>query len=105
VYGQSALNNTAVLYDKNSESEYLFFLHPNQNIFFSNIGNQNMFLEKNHNPPLQVKWSFPKAGFIEVTVRSQGSEQSCMCVLRGIDAASFYDFSSGFWNFANRVVL
>jgi hypothetical protein len=23
VYGQSALNNTAVLYDKNSESEYL----------------------------------------------------------------------------------
>ena len=29
----------------------------NQNIFFSNIGNQNIFLEKNHN--LQVKWSFP----------------------------------------------
>ena len=36
-----------------------FFLHQNQNIFFSNIGNQNIFLEKNHNPPLQVKWSFP----------------------------------------------
>ena len=35
------------------------FLHQNQNIFFSNIGNQNIFLEKNHNPPLQVKWSFP----------------------------------------------
>ena len=28
-----------------------FFLHQNQNIFFSNIGNQNIFLEKNHNPP------------------------------------------------------
>ena len=28
------------------------FLHQNQNIFFSNIGNQNIFLEKNHNPPL-----------------------------------------------------
>ena len=28
-----------------------FFLHQNQNIFFSNIGN----LE---NPPLQVEWSF-----------------------------------------------
>jgi hypothetical protein len=28
----------------------------------SNIGNQNIFLEKKHNPPpLQVKWSFPKA--------------------------------------------
>ena len=38
----------------------LFFLHQNQNIFFSNIGNQNIFLGKNHNPTLQVKWSFPK---------------------------------------------
>ena len=51
------------LYDNNSESDYFFFLHQNQNIFFSNIGNQNIFLEKNHNPPppppLQVKWSFP----------------------------------------------
>ena len=25
-----------------------FFLHQNQNIFVSNIGNQNIFLEKNH---------------------------------------------------------
>ena len=39
------------LYDKNSESDYFFFLHQNQNIFFSNIGNQNIFLEKNHNHP------------------------------------------------------
>ena len=39
------------LYDKNSESEYFFFLRQNQNIFFSNIGNQNIFLEKNYNPP------------------------------------------------------
>ena len=35
-----------MLYDKNSESDYFFFLHQNQNIFFSNIGNQNIFLEK-----------------------------------------------------------
>ena len=28
----------------------IFFLHQNQNIFFSNIGNQNIFLEKNHTP-------------------------------------------------------
>jgi hypothetical protein len=41
------------LYDKNSESDYryIFFLHQNQNIFFSNIGNQNIFLEKKHDPP------------------------------------------------------
>ena len=39
----------------------IFFLRQNQNIFFSNIGNQNIFLEENHNPPsLQVKWSFPQ---------------------------------------------
>ena len=46
------------LYDKNSESDYFFFLHQNQNIFFSNIGNQNSFLEKKHTL-LQVKWLFP----------------------------------------------
>ena len=34
------------LYDKNSESDYFFFLHQNQNNVFSNIGNQNIFLEK-----------------------------------------------------------
>ena len=33
------------LYDKNSESNYFFFLHQNQNIFF-NIGNQNIFFRK-----------------------------------------------------------
>ena len=44
------------LYDKNSESDF-FFLHQNQNIFYSNIGNQNIFLEKNHNhlpPPFKL---------------------------------------------------
>jgi hypothetical protein len=30
---------------------HIFFLHQDQNIFFSNIGNQNICLEKNHNPP------------------------------------------------------
>jgi hypothetical protein len=39
------------LYDINSESDYFFFLHQNQNIFFSNIVNQNIFLEKNPTPP------------------------------------------------------
>ena len=45
------------LYYKNSNNQInFFFLHQKQNIFFSNIGNQNIFLEKN---PIQVKWSFP----------------------------------------------
>ena len=42
------------LYDKNSEPDYFFFLHQNHNIFFSNIGNQNILLEKNHNPPFKL---------------------------------------------------
>ena len=37
------------LYDKNSESHFFFFPPPKS----------EFFLEKNHNPPLQVKWSFP----------------------------------------------
>jgi hypothetical protein len=37
------------------------FRNETKNHFFNNIGNQNIFLEKNHNnPPLQVKWSVPK---------------------------------------------
>ena len=49
------------LYDKNSESDYFFFLHQNQNIFFSNIENQNIFFKKKAITPLppQVKWSVP----------------------------------------------
>ena len=39
---------------ENSESDYFFFLHQNHNIFFSNIGNQNILLEKNHNPPFKL---------------------------------------------------
>jgi hypothetical protein len=38
-----------------------FFLHQIQNIFFSNIANQNgFFLETPAPPSLQVKWSVPK---------------------------------------------
>ena len=39
---------------------FVFFLHQNQNIFSATLGIRIFFLEKNHNPPLQVKWSFPK---------------------------------------------
>jgi hypothetical protein len=38
--------------------------------------------------------------FTEVPVPSQESEQSCVCVLVGIDFASFYDFS----NFVNQII-
>jgi len=33
-------------------NQIIFFLHQNQNIFFSNIGNQNIFLEKKPYPKL-----------------------------------------------------
>jgi hypothetical protein len=42
------------LYDKNSESDYFFLLHQNRKKNFSNIGNYNIFLEKNHNPPWKL---------------------------------------------------
>jgi hypothetical protein len=34
------------LYVKSSESDYFFFLLQNQNLFFSNIGNLNIFFRK-----------------------------------------------------------
>ena len=34
------------LYDKNSESDYFLIPPPKSEYFFSNIGNQNIFLEK-----------------------------------------------------------
>ena len=35
-------------------NQIFFFLHQNQNIFFSNIGNQIIFLEKKHTPPWKL---------------------------------------------------
>ena len=34
------------LYDKNSESDYFFSPPPKSEYYFSNIGHQNIFLEK-----------------------------------------------------------
>ena len=53
------------LYDRHSEPDYFFFLHQNQNIFFSNIWESEYFFRKKKYTPqppsfLQVKWSFPK---------------------------------------------
>ena len=46
----------------------------NQNIFFSNIGNQNIFLEKN-----QVKWSFPNDKYRHTRDRIIGLEPTRLC--------------------------
>ena len=56
--------NLTLGYMTKTLNQIFFFLHQNQNIFFSNIGNQNIFLEKKYNLPppthtLQVKWSVP----------------------------------------------
>ena len=53
------------LYYKNSESNYFFFPPPKSEYFVQQ--HQNIFLEKNHNPPLQVKWSFPNVFDITLT--------------------------------------
>ena len=48
------------LYDKNSESDYFFFPPPKSEYFFQQHWESEYFFRKNHNPPFQVKWSFPK---------------------------------------------
>jgi hypothetical protein len=42
--------------------------------------------------------------FIEVPVPCQESERSCICV-RGIEFATFYDFSVGIWKCSDNVVF
>ena len=43
--------NSTLGYMTKTLNQIFFFLHQNLNIFFSNIGNQNIFLEKKHTPP------------------------------------------------------
>ena len=64
---------STLLYDKNSESDYFFFPPPKSEYFSSNIGNQNIFLEKKHNPPspLQVKWAFPNLSTKSSTIKER----------------------------------
>ena len=49
------------LHDKNSESDYFFFLHQNQNIFSATFGTRIFSQKKTIVPPssLEVKWSVP----------------------------------------------
>ena len=50
-------------------NQIFFFLHQNQNIYFSNIGNQNIFLEKNHNPPFKLNGRSLTCLFYKNTIR------------------------------------
>ena len=47
-------NSTLGYMTKTLNQIIIFFLHQNQNILSSNIGKQNIFLEKKHNPPLKL---------------------------------------------------
>jgi hypothetical protein len=51
---ENFFQNLALVYMTKTLIQIFFFLHQNQNIFFSNIGNQNIFLEINHNPPFKL---------------------------------------------------
>ena len=44
-----SLQNLTLGYMTKTVNQIFFFLHQNRNIFFSNIGNQNIFLGKNDN--------------------------------------------------------
>ena len=51
------LSRQADFFSQNLTLGYMiifYFLHQNQNIFSSNIGIQNIFLEKKHTPPPEV---------------------------------------------------
>jgi hypothetical protein len=45
------LRNSTLGYMTKTLNQIFFFLHQNQNIFFSNIGNQNIFFRKKPYPP------------------------------------------------------
>ena len=71
------LQNSTLGYMTITLNQIIFFvsLHQNQNIFFSNIGNQNIFLEKKHNP-LQVKWSFPNHDTLKIEKHMKCSSEN-----------------------------
>ena len=55
-----------------TESDF-FFPPPKSEFFFSNTGNQNIFLEKKHNPSLQVKCSVPNQNTLLTITQPHGS--------------------------------
>ena len=62
-------DNTRVRIFFLSRKARIFFPKYNIRLFFFLHQNQNLFLEKKHNPPPQVKWSFPKVCFPNIFQR------------------------------------
>ena len=50
-----------------------FFLHQNQNFFSATLGIRIFFQKKNHNTPLQVKWSVPNQNTLLTITQPHGS--------------------------------
>ena len=75
----------------------IFFLHQNQNIFFSNIGNQNIFLEEKHNPPppFQVKWPVPNINKERNSKLLARTHNFNGFILPGIEIPDFADYRTG----------
>jgi len=51
------------------------FLHQHQNNFFSNIGNQNIFLGKNHNPPFKLNGRSLKDDNVDSNIFKDGNDK------------------------------
>ena len=64
-----------------------FFLHQKQNIFFSNIGNQNILLEKTITPPLKLNGRSRTFEIFEQVIRYN----LVWCSLRLIKPEAFYE--------------
>ena len=64
--------NSTLGYMTKTLNQIIFFsLHQNQNTFFSNIGNQIIFLAKNHNPhPFKLNGGF-LMNFWQINMKSQ----------------------------------
>jgi hypothetical protein len=54
-YGESGQDtNTKLFFFSDNTRVRIFFLSRELEYFFSNIGNQNIYLEKKHNPPFKL---------------------------------------------------
>jgi hypothetical protein len=91
------------LYDKNSESFYFFFLHQNQNIFFSNIGNQNFLLEKNHNPPFKLNGRSLTDGRLGLLCCRPSVSTICGRIMIGMSLSSISKHNM--WSYYDWVVV
>jgi hypothetical protein len=77
-----------------------FFLHQNQNIFFSNIGIQNIFLEKNHTSLQHFLcrdiWDAEFVEFIETLIYNLFLLHRCI-VYGGREASWLWSYGTCSW--------